>query len=259
MLTEDQCRKAADDLLIGGRTKTPISQLSATFPSITVDDAYAIQRQWVEIQVKEGRAVVGYKIGLTSRVMQLASKMAEPDYGHLLDAMIFGDGAHFAAELLMKPRIEAELAFVLGRDLSGPRTSVAEVLRATDFVTPALEIVGYRTELPRQITDTIADNAAAAAVVLGGRMVRPFDIDMRWIGASLSRNAVIEETGLSCAVMGHPAAAVAWLANKLASGGEGLNAGQIVLAGSFTQPLSVNPGDVFTANFGELGALAVSF
>jgi 2-oxo-hept-3-ene-1,7-dioate hydratase len=234
MLTDDQRRKSAADILRAERDKKPIVQLSTTFPNITIEDAYAIQKHWVDLRVKDGARIVGHKIGLTSRAMQMASNMTEPDYGHLLDDMIFNDGAQIAAGRFMKPRIEVELAFVMGRPLKGPGLRVADVLRATEYVVPAMEIIDYRTEVPRKITDTVADNAAAAAMVMGGRPIRPFDVDIRWVGATLSQNAVIEETGVSAGVMGHPAAGIAWLCNKLAAQDAGLEAGQVVLAGSFT-------------------------
>jgi 2-oxo-hept-3-ene-1,7-dioate hydratase len=259
MLTDDQRRKAAADLLSAERNKKPIVQLSTTFPDITIEDAYAIQKHWVELRKKEGAKIAGHKIGLTSRAMQMASNMTEPDYGHLLQDMIYNDGDRIEAGLLINPRKQVELALVLGNPLKGTNIRIPDVLRATEFVTPALEIIDYRTDVPRKITDTIADNAAAAAMVVGGRTVRPFDIDLRWVGASLSQNATIEETGVSCGVMGHPAAGIAWLVNKLAAQDAGLEAGQIVLAGSFTRTVAVKSGDTFTANFGPLGALAVSF
>jgi 2-oxo-hept-3-ene-1,7-dioate hydratase len=143
--------------------------------------------------------------------------------------------------------------------LEGPAARVHDVMRAVEFVTPAMEIIDYRTETPRQIVDTIADNAAAAAMVVGGRTIRPFDVDIRWVGATLSKNGVIEESGVSAAVMGHPAAGIAWLVNKLHPLGGKLHKGEIVLAGAFTRPVSVAPGDVIQADFGPLGAIGVSF
>ena len=259
MLSDDQRRQSAADILGAERNKKPIVQLSTTFPDITIEDAYAIQKHWVDLRLKEGAKIVGHKIGLTSRAMQMASNMTEPDYGHLLDSMIFNDGARIKADRFMKPRIEVELAFVLNKPLKGASVGMADVLRATDYVTPAMELIDYRTDVPRKITDTVADNAAAAAVVLSKRVIRPADIDLAWVGASLSQNDVIEETGVSCGVMGHPATSIAWLVNKLAAHDAGLEAGHIVLAGSFTRTVAVRPGDVFTANYGPLGTLTVSF
>ncbi|TIQ75167.1 MAG: 2-oxo-hepta-3-ene-1,7-dioate hydratase, partial [Mesorhizobium sp.] len=169
---------------------------------------------WAEGRIAKGARVAGHKIGLTSRAMQMASKMTEPDYGRILDDALFNDGAQIRADLFIKPRLEVELAFIMGENLEGPSTRIYDVMRATEFIVPALEIIDYRTEVPRAITDTIADNAAFGAIVVGGRVIRPMDIDIRWIGATLSKNGIIEESGVSAAVMGHPAAGVAWLVNK---------------------------------------------
>jgi 2-oxo-hept-3-ene-1,7-dioate hydratase len=185
--------------------------------------------------------------------------MTEPDYGVILDDALFRDGARIAAGTFIKPRLEVELAFMMGSDLHGAGCQIHDVLRATEFVQPALELIDYRTEVPRQIVDTIADNAAFGAIVLGGRTIRPFDVDLRRVGATLSQNGVIEESGLAAAVMGHPAAGLAWLVNKLAPLGDGLKAGDIVLGGAFARPVDIRPGDVIAADYGELGSIGVSF
>ncbi len=252
-------QQAADALFRAGEDRKVIAQPSKTWPEMVLEDAYDVQRRWVEARVRAGARVIGHKIGLTSRAMQMASKMTEPDYGVMLDDALFRDGATIPAETFIKPRIETELAFVMGEDLSGSGCQMHDVMRATEFVTPALEIIDYRTETPRAIVDTIADNAAFGAIVLGGRIFRPFDIDVRWIAATLSRNGVIEESGVSAAIMGHPAAGIAWLVNKLAPLGGGLKKGDIVLGGSFTRPVDVAAGDVFHADYGPLGAVAVAF
>jgi 2-oxo-hept-3-ene-1,7-dioate hydratase len=226
---------------------------------MTLEDAYDVQRRWADARIAQGARIVGRKIGLTSRAMQLASKMTEPDYGVILDDALFNDGARIPAGSFIKPRLEVELAFVMGQDLSGTGCRLHDVLRATEFVQPALEIIDYRTEVPRQIVDTIADNAAFGAIVLGGRTIRPFDVDLRWVGATLSQNGTIEESGLSAAIMGHPASGLAWLVNKLAPLGDGLKKGDIVLGGSFTRPVDIRSGDVIFADFGPLGAIGVSF
>lgn len=259
MLNDDQRRDGVAQLIAAETDRRAVQQLSITFPDIELEDAYAIQRMWAQQRIAAGSRIVGHKIGLTSRAMQMASKMTEPDYGHLLDDMLYDDGAKIPADRFLAPRLEVELAFVLGQPLRGPGIRVHDVLRATEFVVPSLEIIDYRTEVPRAITDTIADNAAAAAMVMGGRVVRPWDVDLRWVGATLSKNGVIEESGVSAAVMGHPAAGIAWLVNKLAPLGHGLDAGHILLAGSFTRPVAVARGDVVHADYGPLGAVAVSF
>jgi 2-oxo-hept-3-ene-1,7-dioate hydratase len=259
MLSDEQRLQAAQALLKAAATQKPIPQLSKTYPQMTLEDAYAVQGLWQQSLIDKGGRRVGTKIGLTSRAMQMASNFNEPDYGFLMDEMLFNDGAVIEASRFSAPRLEVELAFVMGEDLEGPAARVHDVLRATEFVTPAMEIIDYRTETPRQIVDTIADNAAAAAMVVGGRVVRPFDVDIRWVGATLSKNGTIEESGVSAAVMGHPAAGIAWLVNKLHPLGGKLKKGEIVLAGSFTRPVSVKAGDVIVADYGPLGQLSVSF
>lgn len=258
MLTEEQCRSAAEQILHAERERVPVVQLSKSFPDMEIQDAYRVQDLWAEARLAAGARVVGHKIGLTSRAMQMASKITEPDYGRILDDAFHRDGASISASKFIKPRLEVELAFVMARDLEGPSVQVYDVMRATEFVLPALEIIDYRTEVPRAIVDTIADNAAFAAIVVGGRPIDPMDVDIRWIGATLSKNGVIEESGVSAAVMGHPAAGIAWLVNKLHAVGAKLEKGQIVLAGSFTRPVDIAAGDVITADYGVLGSISVA-
>jgi 2-oxo-hept-3-ene-1,7-dioate hydratase len=259
MITAAQRQAAATALLHAEIMRQPIQQVSKTWPEMQIEDAYAIQQLWAEGRVKAGARIVGNKIGLTSRAMQMASKMTEPDYGVLLDDMLYPDGAKIPASRFHAPRLEVELAFVLGKPLGGQHVTIYDVLDATAYITPALEIIDYRTEVPRAITDTIADNAAAAAMVTGGRVVRPMDVDLRWLGATLSKNGVIEESGMSAAIMGHPANGIVWLANKLALHGTVMQAGHILLGGSFTRPVHVAAGDVVHADFGPLGAIGISF
>ena len=259
MLTAQQRQDAADAILKAEQTRLVCPQPSKTWPDMTLEDAYDVQRRWADARLAGGAKIVGRKIGLTSRAMQQASKITEPDYGVILDDALFHDGARIKAGTFIKPRLEVELAFIMGEDLSGAGCQVHDVLRATEFVQPALEIIDYRTEVPRQIVDTIADNAAFGAIVLGGRTIRPFDVDLRWVGATLSQNGIIEESGVSAAVMGHPAAGLAWLVSKLAPLGDGLKKGDIVLGGSFTRPVDISSGDVIFADYGPLGSLGVRF
>lgn len=259
MLSDTERQAAADAILAAETARIPCVQPSKQWPEMALEDAYDIQRRWAEARIAKGAKIVGRKIGLTSRAMQMASKMTEPDYGVILDDSLFKDGARISAGTFIKPRLETELAFVMGADLKGAGCQMHDVLRATEYVTPALEIIDYRTEVPRAITDTIADNAAYGAIVLGGRIVRPLDIDLRWQCATLSKNGIIEESGVSAAIMGHPAAGVAWLVNKLAALGDGLKKGDIVLGGSFTRPVDIASGDVIHADYGPLGGIGVSF
>lgn len=258
MLTDDERRRCAADLLRAERERKAIRQPSQTFPNIEIADAYLIQDLWAEARIAEGARMVGHKIGLTSRAMQMASKMTEPDYGRILDDALYNDGAQIRADGFLKPRLEVELAFIMGEPLEGPGARMYDVMRATEMIVPALEIIDYRTEVPRAITDTIADNAAFGAIVVGGRPIRPMDVDIRWVAATLSKNGVIEESGVSAAIMGHPATGIAWLVNKLAAVNARLDKGQIVLAGSFTRPVDIAAGDVIHADYGPLGAIGVS-
>jgi 2-oxo-hept-3-ene-1,7-dioate hydratase len=233
---------------------------------MTIADSYAIQRAWMKIKLSEGRKVVGHKIGLTSRAMQLSSQITEPDYGTLLDDMVLRDGSEVETARFIVPRLEVEFAFILARPLEGPDVTLFDVLNATDHVVPALELIDARieqadrtTKAPRKVFDTIADNAANAAIIMGGRPMRPDAVDWRWAGALLFKNAVIEESGLGAAVLNHPANGVAWLANKLAPHGERLEAGEIVLGGSFTRPVACAVGDVFHADYGPLGSISLRF
>ena len=266
VLDEEQIADAARRLDEAERTRTPIRQLSLQYPDMTIEDAYAVQHAWVSDKLARGRVLRGRKIGLTSQVMQRAVSITEPDYGALFDDMFFDDGGTVPHGRFIYPRVEVELAFVLGRALKGPGVTVFDVLSAAEYVTPALEILDARVQMSdpdtghlRTIVDTIADNAADAGLVLGGRVARPMDVDLRWVSAVLNRNGVIEESGVAAAVLNHPANGVAWLANRLAPYGVALEPGQVILAGSFTRPVHAADGDVFLADYGPLGTVSIRF
>jgi 2-oxo-hept-3-ene-1,7-dioate hydratase len=265
-LSDDVVGDAARRLAEAERSGVPIRQLSLEHPEMTVEDAYAVQRAFVDAKLADGRRLVGRKIGLTSRAMQQAVSINEPDFGALLDDMVFQDGAMIPIDRFIRPRIEVEVAFVLGEPVTGPGCTALDILRAAEFVIPALEILDARVQMTdpatghgRTVVDTIADNAADAGVVLGGRPTRPLDVDIRWIAALLYRNGVIEESGVAAAVLNHPANSAAWLANKLATYGVSLEAGQIIMAGSFTRPVHAYGGDIFHADYGPLGSVTCRF
>ena len=265
-LDDPHAREIAARLLRAERDREPIRQLSLDHPEMTIEDAYAVQHAGVELKIAEGRRVLGRKIGLTSQTMQQAAGIDEPDYGALYDDMFFDDGGDIPAGRFIRPRVEVELAFVLGETLKGPGCTRFDVLRATEYITPALEILDARVQMAdpetghtRTIVDTIADNAADAGLVLGGRPVRPMDVDLRWVSALLYRNGVIQESGVAAAVLNHPANGVAWLANKLARYGVALEARQVILSGSFTRPVHAYAGDTFHADFGPLGNVTCRF
>ncbi|CUI96291.1 2-oxo-hepta-3-ene-1,7-dioic acid hydratase [Achromobacter xylosoxidans] len=259
MLNDAQRQQAAALLIEAERTGMPTTQLDQAFPGIEIADAYAIQQRIIASKLAAGARLRGHKIGLTSKAMQSTVGIDEPDYGHLLDTMFFQDGDTIATEKLIVPRVEVELAFVLGKPLRGPDVTLFDVLDATDYVVPALELIDGRSKYPRRIVDNIADNAACAGIILGGRPAKPLDVDLRWVAALLLKNGVIEESGVSAAVLGHPAMGIVWLANKLAAHDTGLEAGQIVLAGSFTRTVAVAKGDTIHADYGPLGSISVHF
>ena len=265
MFSQDLIRQLATELNESEKSRVQVEHFSRRYPGMTIEDGYAISRAWVRMKLDAGAVKRGHKIGLTSRAMQQASQIDEPDFGTLLNDMFFEPGA-IPARRFIVPRVEVELAFVLKRKLEGTKISIEQVLEATDYVTPAIEIIDSRieqhdrhTKAFRKVQDTISDNAANAGIVLGGRKVKPHEVDLPWCGAILRQNGVVEETGLAAGVQGHPAIGVAWLAMKLAPWGECLEAGDTVLAGSFTRPALARTGDVFDADYGSLGRFEFTF
>jgi len=266
MLDASVIAALARELQESERSRVPVEQFSRRYPGMTIADSYAIQREWMKLERAAGKRVVGHKIGLTSRAMQISAQITEPDYGTLLDSMVLRDGGEVEAARFIVPRFEVEFAFILGQPLKGPGVTLFDVLRATDYVTPALELIDARidpfdrtTKAPRKVLDTIADNAANAGIVLGGRPMKPDAVDWRWAGPLLYKNGVIEESGLGASVLNHQGNGIAWLANKLAAHDEGLAAGEIVLGGSFTRPVACASGDTFHADYGPLGSISVHF
>ena len=259
MLSPADHQRAAQRLITAATERKQAEQLSKTWPSIGFDDAYAIQSEVIRQKVAAGAKIIGHKIGLTSKAMQRSSGIDEPDYGVLLDDMVFADGTKIKASNFCVPRVEVELCFVLKKPLKGPGVGLIDVLRATEYVGPSLELIDARLQDPRKIYDTISDNGAAAGIVLGGRPVGPTEVDLRWVGCALYKNGEVEETGLASGVMGHPAMGIAWLANKVGPHGITLEPGHMMLAGSFTRPVWVAAGDTVQADFGPLGNVAVQF
>ncbi|OLV16025.1 2-oxo-hept-4-ene-1,7-dioate hydratase [Deinococcus marmoris] len=266
VIPETELAGLAAELEGAEQSGVQISPLSERFPGMTFADAYAVQRAWVSLKLDAGGRVRGHKIGLTSRAMQIASQITEPDYGTLLNSMFYEPNGDIPLSDFVAPKVEVELAFLLKDDLRGPGVTLFDVLRATEYVTPAAEIIDARiqrvsaaTGKPRRVFDTISDNAANAGIIVGGNAVRPDALDLRWAAALCIRNGVIEETGVAAGVLGHPAQGIAWLANRLAPHGEDLKAGELVLAGSFTRPVDIASGDVFTFDYGPLGTFSCRF
>jgi len=260
MLSPQTITQIADELAAAERDRSTVALLTARYDGMNVDDAYAVQREWRRRSIADGRRMVGRKIGLTSKVMQVATGITEPDYGTIFDDMVYESGSVIDHDRFSNVRVEVELAFVLAESLEGPNLTLFDAVRASEYVIPALEILSSRIELSgRTIVDTISDNAAMGGMVYGGNPTKLDAVDLRWVSALLYRNETIEETGVAAAVLGHPATGVAWLANKLAQHGDRLEAGEIILAGSFTRPMWVEKGDTVIADYGPLGTISCRF
>ncbi len=267
-LAPDQIEQLAAAHEQARRTAVPIDPVTRTFTDITLDDAYAIQAAWIRLQVADGAVIAGHKVGLTSRAMQMAMKIDEPDFGALFDYMFIESGATISAADYLDPKIEVEFAFVLGDTLDGADVTAADVYAATDHIAPALELIDARSYRihpsdgrTRTVRDTIADNAADAGIVVGSQRISPGDAAagaLRWAGAICKRNDTVEETGLGAGVLDDPVQGVVWLANRLHHLGVPLAAGETILAGSFTRPIDCRPGDRIHADFGPLGELALT-
>ncbi len=265
MLTREQIVDAVDKLHTAEQTHKQIPALSLSYPDMDMDDAYAIQKGWMDRKIRRG-ARWGLQGGLTSRAMQMAMKSDTPDYGVVLDDMVFANNGQIRAADFTDPRLEVEFAFVLKKPLFGEDVSVEEVMDATDYVVPALELIAARSfridpdsGYTRTVFDTIADNAGNAGIIVGDQRIEPDAIDLRWAGALLYLNGEIEETGLGAGVMDHPAHGIRWVCKRFAPHGIGLEPGQLILSGSFTRPVNVVAGDQLRADYGPLGDIIIDF
>ncbi|MDW3223507.1 MAG: 2-oxo-hepta-3-ene-1,7-dioic acid hydratase [Paracoccaceae bacterium] len=264
-LTNDQVTQLASAYDDAERTRQVVRAPSVQYLNFSMHDAYKVQSAWVQQRLARGERVIGHKIGLTSRAMQLAVSIDIPDYGVLTDTMVIDDGAVIAPNRFIFPRFEVGLGFKLKSALSGPDVTILDVLDATEWVIPAIEVIDCRAHLndpdtgaPLKVMDSIADNAANAGIIWGGTPVRPDEIDLRMVPGILYRNGKIEETGVSAGVLGHPANGVVWLTRELHKLGASLKAGEFVLGGSFTRPVAGAPGDTIQCDFGTLGQITYS-
>lgn len=254
------CKKAAESLYKAEKEVYQINSISAENPDMTVEDAYAIQLENVAKKVENGEKVIGLKVGLTSKGMQKLLGVNEPDYGHLTDKMLLLEGDICSMEELIQPKVEGELAFCLKKPLKGPGVTIADVYNATDWVVPAIEIVDSRIkDWKIKLVDTIADNGSSAKLVLGSKMTPIGDVDMRLVGMNLEKNGELVSTGTGAEVWGNPAAAVAWLANKLSQFDIEMKEGSIILAGAVTAAEVAKSGDSFTVSFQGMGSVTVKF
>ncbi|ATF16700.1 2-oxo-hept-4-ene-1,7-dioate hydratase [Phaeobacter gallaeciensis] len=265
-MTPQDHAQAAADLLQAEKTGQQIGLLSLRHPEMDMDDAYAIQSAIHQAKLAQGRRVIGWKIGLTSKAMQYALNIDIPDSGILFDDMLFADGGCVPNGRFIQPRVEAEIAFVMKTAIGGSSVTRAEVLTATDYVAPALEILDTRiarhdnaTGQSRNVFDTISDNAANAGVVLGAQRHDVAAFDLRWVGAITSRNGEVEETGLGAGVLNDPVESVVWLARRMAQYGQRIEPGQIVLSGSFIRPVECPSGTEIAADFGPFGTVEIGF
>lgn len=259
-MDENQIIQLADELWQATKTGKPVLQPTKRFPDMTIDDAYAIQLAGRKLREKVGQKVVGAKIGLTSHVMQEMFDVYEPDYGYIMDNMIIDGYEPVSMAGQRFPKIEAEIAFVLKEDLHGPGLSIADILRATEGVMPSLEIIDTRYEtFTLKIEDSVSDIASISKVVLGGKMIPIGELDLRYTGLVFEKNGEIISTAAGAAVLGHPAASVAWLANKLGAYGVQLHKGDIIISGSFIAACGVQAGDHVQATFDHIGSVGVRF
>jgi 2-keto-4-pentenoate hydratase len=253
-------QEAAEQLLLAYGKGEPIAPVIESFPSATVTDAYRIQQEQVRSWVGNGDVVKGHKVGLASKAMQQQMGVDQPDYGHLLAGMFHLEHQPIPAEKFLQPRVEPEIAFVLGKRLSGPGVTVADAIRAVEFVVPALEIVDSRIRnWEISIVDTIADNASSGGVVLGSKPTALSDVDLRLVGCTLQLGGELIATGAGGAVLGSPVNALVWLANTIGPLGIDLEPGHVVLPGSMTRAYPVQPGDTVFANMGPLGTVTARF
>ena len=260
MTSDSLHQQLADELWEADRTAKPISPLTERYPDLVVEDAYAIQTINIDRRLAAGEQAIGRKVGLTSAPMQQLLGVNEPDFGVLTDEMFVEDGDLIDLGRLNQPRVEAELAFLMETDLAGPGVTTARALRAIAGALPAVEIVDSRVaDWKIKLVDTVADNASSGLLVVGGRMRKVEDLDLRLLGVVVARHGEVIDTGAGAAALGNPARCVAWLANKLGSLGAGLKAGDIVLPGAVHKMVPVAPGDVFRADFAHLGGVTVRF
>ena len=265
-MTPEDHAQAAAELLRAEETGAQIDLLTKRYPSMGMDDAYAVQNAIYRAKLEQGRSVVGWKIGLTSKAMQYALNIDIPDSGILFDDMVFDHGASVPKGRFIQPRIEAEIAFVMKSSIGGTDVTRDDVIAATDYVAPSIEILDTRilrvdpeTKATRTVFDTISDNAANAGVVLGRARHAVDAFDLRWVGAVTSRNGEVEETGLGAGVLNDPVESVVWLARRMAQYGQSIEPGQIILSGSFIRPVECPSGSEIHADFGPFGAVDIFF
>lgn len=256
----NKIEKLSNNLRKAESEKKGVEPLTELDSNISIEEAYKIQMLTIQNKIKAGQKIVGKKIGLTSVAMQKLLGVDQPDYGHLLDGMAIENYGVITRDKVLQPKVEAEIAFVLKKDLIGPSVTVMDVIQATDYVIPSLEIVDSRVaDWKIQLQDTIADNASSGLYVLGGKPMLIDQVDLAQIGMVLYKNGEIMNTGVGAAALGHPAVCVAWLANQLHQFGHHLKAGEVILSGALSAAIDAKPGDFFHARFAHIGDVGVRF
>lgn len=259
-LSGNRIEELAEILRTAETDRIGAEPLTAIESALSVKDAYQIQLVNIQRKIREGQYVTGKKIGLTSIAMQKLLGVDQPDYGHLLSSMVYANRSEISVAKLMQPKIEAEIAFVLKRDLVGPKVTPLDVLLATEYITPAFEIVDSRiADWKIKLADTVADNASSGLYLLGEKKFQVDEIDLANLGMALYKNGELMNTGVGAAALGHPANCVAWLANKLHEFGITLNAGEVILSGALSAAVNVESGDHVVARFAHIGEVNVRF
>ena len=259
-LNKARIQSLSEELMNAETSRVPVDPLSERIPSLSVQDAYAIQTHTIDAKVKNGAIVIGKKVGLTSKAMQDMFNVREPDYGQMLDSAVIMEGQPISLSRFIEPRVESEICFLLNRDIKGPGINAADVLAATAGVMPAFEIIdSHFKNWKMKIQDTVSDNASNAGIVLGARLSPISGLDLRLVGLVLEKDGEVVATAAGAAVWGNPAQAVAWLANKLAEFGMGMRAGELILSGSLTAAFPAVAGSSFRATFDHLGPVSTRF
>lgn len=253
-------QETATLLLDAEVSKQTIKPLTITNPGITVDEAYYVQLEQIRRKVENGGIIVGKKIGATSKAIQNMFGVNQPDYGHLLEDMMCVEGETISLDQYIQPKAEFEIAFKLKKDLQGPNVSIFDVIEATDYIAPAIEIIDSRIEdWQIQFEDTVADNGSSAGAIIGGKPTKLDGLDLAKIGMVAYKNGEMIDSAAGAAVLGNPLRAVAWLANSLSKYDVSLKAGEIILSGAFTKAIEIERNDTFTAEFAHIGSVTVSF
>ena len=257
MLLDDTIKLISDELYNAGNEKKPIEPLVSRFPEITINCAYKIQLENVRKRLSEGERIIGKKIGLTSYSMQKLLGVYEPDYGHILNTMVLLKN-ELSLSTVIQPKAEGEIAFVMKENIEGPGITSTDVISATDFVMPAIEVIDSRVrDWKIKIEDTVADNASSAFMLVGTKALPPNEVDMFSTGMVFLKNGEILATAAAAAVMGNPVNAVTWLANKLSEFGAGIKKGEIILSGALTAAVDLKENDVVQVAFDRLGAVTL--